>query len=133
LYDIITDAIPSRNIGRATSAWDRKNAILFKCGERRIRTFELVRGQIYSLLPLATWLSPRDFILYCSDARTRYKKIMSRRRDSNPRPADYKSAALPAELHRPFHSFFVSNSNGINALHLGFKELRTDICSPFPS
>ena|GEM_PF-5348518 len=25
---------------------------------------------------------------------------MSRRRDSNPRPADYKSAALPTELHR---------------------------------
>jgi hypothetical protein len=25
---------------------------------------------------------------------------MSRRRDSNLRPADYKSAALPAELHR---------------------------------
>lgn len=28
-------------------------------GETRIRTLELVRGQIYSLLSLATWLSPQ--------------------------------------------------------------------------
>ena len=30
----------------------------------------------------------------------------SRRRDSNPRQADYKSATLPTELHRLFDSFF---------------------------
>ena len=31
---------------------------------------------------------------------THTKLHLSRRRDSNPRPADYKSAALPTELHR---------------------------------
>ena len=36
-------------------------------------------------------------------------RIVSQRRDSNPRPADYKSAALPAELLRPgipLHALF---------------------------
>lgn len=31
-------------------------------------------------------------------------KTESRWRESNPRPADYKSAALPAELHRQIQS-----------------------------
>jgi hypothetical protein len=29
-----------------------------KCGESRIRTYEAVKQQIYSLPPLATWVSP---------------------------------------------------------------------------
>ncbi len=44
--------------------------------------------QIYSLSPLATWVP------------TLKLKYKSRRKGSNLRPADYKSAALPAELHR---------------------------------
>ena len=50
------------------------------CGESRIRTYEGVRQQIYSLPQLATLVSPPN--------------QTSRWRDSNPRPADYKSAAL---------------------------------------
>ena len=53
-------------------------------GESRIRTYEGVRQQIYSLPQLATLVSPHLFPIQ--------KK--SRWRDSNPRPADYKSAAL---------------------------------------
>ena len=49
------------------------------CGESRIRTCEGMHQQIYSLFSLATWVSPQ---------------YSSRWRDSNPRPADYKSAAL---------------------------------------
>ena len=49
------------------------------CGESRIRTCEGVHQQIYSLPSLAAWVSPQHW---------------SRWRDSNPRPADYKSAAL---------------------------------------
>ena len=47
------------------------------------------KQQIYSLSHLATLVCPLT-------------KKKSRRRDSNPRPADYKSAALPAELLRLF-------------------------------
>ena len=56
------------------------------CGQSRVRTYVLVREQIYSLSPLTTRPSAQD--------------IVSRRWDSNPRPADYKSAALPTELFR---------------------------------
>src|SRR5574339_177203 len=52
------------------------------CGQGWIRTTELVRGQIYSLLPLATWLLAQ----------------LSHLSESNQRPTDYKSVALPAEL-----------------------------------
>ena len=45
--------------------------------------------QIYSLPPLAT----RELL---------HMKLWSWWTDSNPRPADYKSAALPAELHQQF-------------------------------
>jgi len=31
-----------------------------KSGESRIRTYEVVRQQIYSLPPLATWVSPQE-------------------------------------------------------------------------
>lgn len=56
------------------------SAIRSNRGESRIRTCEVERQQIYSLPSLAAWVSPRV--------------ILSRWRDSNPRPADYKSAAL---------------------------------------
>ena len=100
-------------------------------GGERIRTSEVVRRQIYSLLPLATWVplqhrSPertakpgrttpaglmRPALLSCSAGRSPLpssafelvspQPVWSWRRDSNPRPADYKSAALPAELRQP--------------------------------
>src|SRR5688500_15549044 len=66
-----------------------KPVLIGHCGDRRIRTSEVERQQIYSLSHLATLVYPLS-----------QKK--SRRRDSNPRPADYKSAALPAELLRLF-------------------------------
>ena len=52
-------------------------------GGRRIRTFEGFSRQIYSLIPLTAWVSPPGW---------------SWQWDSNPQPADYKSAALPIEL-----------------------------------
>jgi hypothetical protein len=55
------------------------------CGQEWIRTTEVERQRIYSPPHLAA-LEPAQPI------------IKSQRRDSNPRPADYKSAALPAEL-----------------------------------
>ena len=62
-------------------------AILFSGGGRWIRTTEVVRQQIYSLPPLAAREFPH---IYGWSWWT----------DSNPRPADYKSAALPTELHQ---------------------------------
>ena len=53
------------------------------CGESRIRTYEGIRQQIYSLPQLAALVSPQLYLI-----------LLSRWRDSNPRPADYKSAAL---------------------------------------
>ena len=50
-----------------------------------IRTIEAEKQQIYSLPPLAT----RELL---------HMKLWSWWTDSNPRPADYKSAALPTEL-----------------------------------
>lgn len=55
-------------------------------GQEWIRTTEVERQRIYSPPHLAA-LEP---------ART----VLSRKWDSNPRPADYKSAALPTELFR---------------------------------
>jgi hypothetical protein len=60
-------------------------------GGRRIRTSEVVRRQIYSLFPLATRESLQVKI-------SRFCNSWSWRWDSNPQPADYKSAALPIEL-----------------------------------
>ncbi len=54
-------------------------------GERWIRTTVPIREQIYSLSPLAARPSLHDYLLV----------FWSRRWDSNPQPADYKSAALP--------------------------------------
>lgn len=47
--------------------------------------------QIYSLIPLATREPLRNIFDF----------LWSWREESNPRPADYKSAALPTELHQP--------------------------------
>ena len=63
-------------------------------GQRWIRTTEVwdVRFTVWSIWPL--WNLP----IY-SVAAAAYK-LWSRWLESNPQPADYKSAALPVELHR---------------------------------
>ena|GEM_PF-3926091 len=78
-------------------------------GGGRIRTSEGLRRQIYSLLPLATWV-PLQLLANVD------KNIWSWRWDSNPQPADYKSAALPIELRQLnpkkkfiYHIFFECN------------------------
>src|SRR5690606_11066429 len=57
------------------------------------------RRQIYSLLPLATWVPLR--VNHSS---------WSWRRGSNPRPAAYKAAALPTELHQRSGTFPLPNA-----------------------
>ena len=54
------------------------------------------RRQIYSLIHLAALESAHIFYFSCF-------ALWSRWLDSNPQPADYKSAALPIELHRQVH------------------------------
>ena len=56
--------------------------------------------QIYSLPRLTASVSPRIFTMF---------NELSQQRDSNPRPADYKSAALPAELCWRSTSFLLCN------------------------
>ncbi len=68
-------------------------AYFFQSGERRIRTFEVVRQQIYSLSHLATLVSPQ-FTWQPGTERFTPLYPKSRWRDSNPRPTDYKSVAL---------------------------------------
>ena len=58
---------------------------IVQCGDRRIRTSEVETTDLQSVPFGHSGISP-------------LKK--SRRRDSNPRPTDYKSVALPAELLR---------------------------------
>ena len=65
---------------------------LFAGGRWWIRTTEVERQQIYSLPPLAA-------------REHSHIEFWSWWTDLNPRPADYKSAALPAELHQRFCRF----------------------------
>ena len=69
--------------------------------------------QIYSLSPLATWVLLR---MQLSGRRWSWWT------DSNPRPADYKSAALPAELHQR-SSFRIHND--------GYYSSRRRVCQQF--
>ncbi len=55
------------------------------------------RRQIYSLFPLATRETSHMKLSFA-------QKVWSWWTDLNPRPADYKSAALPTELHQRFAS-----------------------------
>ena len=65
------------------------------CGGRRIRTSEGLANR-FTVCPIwPLWYPPGIF-------NQNISMNWSRWRDSNPRPADYKSAALPTELHRPF-------------------------------
>ena len=100
------------------------------CGESRIRTCEGKNQQIYSLSSLAAWVSPQ----------IKYFKELSRWRDSNPRPADYKSAALASwatsailAMANVFNYFFLKKnswfyfisfpSDDLTYSHLTFLEL----------
>ena len=56
------------------------------------------RQQIYSLSPLAT----RE-LSHIQFKDRRHQSEWSWWTDSNPRPADYKSAALPTELHQQIY------------------------------
>ena len=94
--------------------------LLFPGGEGRIRTSEGLRRQIYSLLPLATrepLHTPR--ILLLASLKRQFKLFLSWswRWDSNPQPADYKSAALPIELRQLPHI----SSIHIISTHRNFK------------
>ena len=64
-------------------------------GRGWIRTIEVERQQIYSLPPLAT--RELSHIKLESDLDAYWWSWWT---DLNPRPADYKSAALPTELHQ---------------------------------
>lgn len=58
--------------------------------------------QIYSLIPLAAREPLQMQLLALRHSRQTVK--WSWREELNPRPADYKSAALPTELRQPFHN-----------------------------
>jgi hypothetical protein len=89
----------------------RRRSFGGRCGQGWIRTTELRRGQIYSLLPLATWLLALKIwnpeignfgIEVCASisqfAISKFQNSESHLSESNQRPTDYKSVALPAEL-----------------------------------
>src|SRR5690606_24369409 len=60
--------------------------------------------QIYSLIPLATWVPLQNGKPFLTSEKPLAKK-WSWRTESNPRPADYKSAALPTELRQLNYRF----------------------------
>ena len=66
-------------------------------GRCRIRTYVGVSHRIYSPTPLATRATFRciDYFGCCPWSNRPFLTPKSRREDLNPRPADYKSAALP--------------------------------------
>src|SRR5204863_8650719 len=95
-------------------------------GGGRIRTFEGVSRQIYSLLPLAAREPLRSVSLSSASVlhvlpgavrrllqrsqqlrRAPPSSLWSWRRESNPRPSAYKAGALPAELRQPNRSIFL--------------------------
>src|SRR6187399_72197 len=90
-------------------------------GQGRIRTSVARKErQIYSLLPLTT----RPPVRNGGKSPLPFPPTRSWRRDLNPRPADYKSAALPTELrqHR-------QNSN-TNTRFQAFQPSLDDFLSP---
>ena len=68
-------------------------------GQGRVRTSVARKErQIYSLVRLTTPPPVRKCRKPMTTAPCQHSLLMSWRRESNPRPADYKSAALPTEL-----------------------------------
>ena len=112
----VTPAKRKRRSGVDTSDADRAATRALdsgRSGEWRIRTSVGMSRQIYSLLPLSTRATPPIRLVVgtaspatpipSADARSVAAEV-SWREDSNLRPADYKSAALPTELRQPRHS-----------------------------
>ena len=88
----------------ATPAYNLKfqisNLKLFR-GQSRVRTCVLVREQIYSLSPLTARPSAHISIKKFNQSYSSnfiFLTFLSHLSESNQRPADYKSAALPTEL-----------------------------------
>ena len=100
-----------------------QNCHIYKlfCGQSRVRTCVLVREQIYSLSPLTARPSALLMVFPPFYASINFKYevpitsnvlltspfviIMSHLSESNQRPTDYKSVALPAELKWRVFSF----------------------------
>ena len=79
----------SNPLPKAWKAFALPNELLPHCrGGGWTRTTELIRGQIYSLLQLPLCDSPRKPFF-------QHSFNLSRQRDLDPRPRDYKSRALP--------------------------------------
>jgi hypothetical protein len=87
-------------------------------GEGRIRTSEGDSRQIYSLFPLTAREPLRRLVIRFRAAGSNpnpqlaaenRKLPWSWRWDSNPQPADYKSAALPIELRQPKGTTYNNN------------------------
>ena len=100
-----------------------------RCGSRtfwiggggRIRTIEAKRSR-FTVCPLWPLGNSPIFSFGLSEWSQQSNSVWSRQTDSNPRPADYKSAALPTELCRrlkqntliiamclPFVKYFLSS------------------------
>ena len=96
-----TELLPQKRTARSfpfpiDSEIQATRSALFLSGKWWIRTTEGVSQQIYSLPHLATLVTSLMFLnRFRSTPPCRLRKVFwSRWRDSNPRPADYKSAAL---------------------------------------
>ena len=93
--------------------------------------------QIYSLLRLTASL-PRqlsvvlDAVRSTRALRTGTTRLWSWRRDLNPRPADYKSAALPTELRQPRQKWDYSTSCASRAIPLerAHRHSTDELCRP---
>ncbi len=100
--DFFDKLTPSHNIGRANLFYitEKHRVAKTRCfgGRGWIRTTEAKTQQIYSLPPLATREHAHIYIV----------RKWSWWTDLNPRPADYKSAALPTELHQHLIRYSVS-------------------------
>ena len=83
-----------------------------ECGQSRVRTYVHLREQIYSLSPLTTRPSTQNIqqsdcgslvvisLSLIAGQMEAIRPTQSRRLESNQRPTDYKSVALPTELLR---------------------------------
>ena len=104
-----------------TAEFCRPGAIQMNSGQSRVRTCVLVREQIYSLSPLTTRPSAqllKSIYRKPLPDQSHSEKIndlliknqchgfLSHLSESNQRPTDYKSVALPAELKWPLLNFF---------------------------
>lgn len=81
-------------------------------GRRGIRTPEPVREQIYSLSPLAAWLSARCCVKLFAFMSASWSHLS----DLNRRPFAYKASALPAELRwqKNAMTLFMIKENSVN-------------------